>query len=81
MEVCSGGMRGNDCFTVDINPEADPALVDDGQELSKVTSAKFDRWRCDPSYNFNTAEIMFRVNLEDLENRFDSHVKGSITIY
>jgi hypothetical protein len=27
---------------VDINPEADPALVDDGQELSKVTSAKFD---------------------------------------
>lgn len=35
-------MRGNDCFTVDIKPEADPALVDDGQELSKVTSAKFD---------------------------------------
>ena len=36
IEVCSGGIRSNNCFTVDINPKADPALVDDGQELSKL---------------------------------------------
>jgi hypothetical protein len=63
IEVCSGGIRSNDCFTVDINPEADPALVDDGQELSKVANARFDRWRCDPPYNSNTAEKMYRTSL------------------
>ena len=63
IEVCSGGMRSNNCFTVDINPEADPALVDDGQELSKVANASFDRWRCDPPYNVNTAEKMYRTSL------------------
>ena len=39
----AGGMRSSDRFTVDINPEADPVLVDDGQELSKVANARFDR--------------------------------------
>jgi hypothetical protein len=63
IEVCSGGMRSNDCFTVDINPKADPALVDDGQELSKVANTRFDRWRCDPPYNANTAEKMYRTRL------------------
>ena len=63
IEVCSGDMKSNDCFTVDINPEADPVLVDDGQELSKVTNARFDRWRCDPPYNVNTAKKMYRTGL------------------
>jgi hypothetical protein len=44
IEVCSGS--GN-CFSVDINPETKPDLVDDGQKLESIPSSKFSRWRYD----------------------------------
>ena len=63
IEVCSGSMRRESCFTVDINPHTKPALVDDGQELYKVADAQFNRWRCDPPYNLATAEKMYGTGL------------------
>lgn len=63
IEVCSGSMRSADCFTVDINPDTNPALIDDGQELYKVPDAQFDRWRCYPPYNLKTAEKMYGTEL------------------
>ena len=62
IEVCSGMIRkyGNkSCFTVDINPKTNPDLVDDGQVLSSIPNAKFNRWRCDPPYNLDTAKNMY----------------------
>ena len=50
---------------MDINPETNPALVDDGQELSRVADAKFNRWQCDPPYNFHTAQLMYGTSLPD----------------
>lgn len=51
IEVCSGSIRSQDCFTVDVNPDTNPAVVDDGQELSKIAICTFMRFRCDPPYN------------------------------
>ena len=63
IEVCSGSMNSESCFTVDINPNRKPSLVDDGQKLYKVADAQFDRWRCDPPYNLATAEKMYGTGL------------------
>lgn len=63
IEVCSGSMNSESCFTVDINPNMKPSLVDDGQKLYKVADAQFDRWRCDPPYNLATAEKMYGTGL------------------
>jgi len=66
IEVCSGMIRrygDKSCFTVDINPTTNPDLVDDGQVLSPIPNAKFNRWRCDPPYNLDTAKIMYGTDL------------------
>jgi hypothetical protein len=66
IEVCSGKIRTygyNPRFTVDINPEINPDLVDDGQMLSAIASNTFDRWRCDPPYNAKTAKEMYGTGL------------------
>jgi hypothetical protein len=66
IEVCSKGVRGSKdspCFTVDINPDTKPDLVDDGQVLQHVPDNKFDRWRCDPPYNQDTAQRMYQTPL------------------
>ena len=64
IEVCSNSIRGSKnspCFTVDINPDTKPDLVDDGQVLQHVPDNKFDRWRCDPPYNQDTARKMYQT--------------------
>ena len=66
IEVCSGMTRKydyNPCLSVDINPETNPDLVDDGQTLSSIPTGKFNRWRCDPPYNIDTAKKMYRTDL------------------
>ena len=63
IEVCSGSIKRNECFTVDINADTYPMVVDDGQTLSQIANAKFNRWRCDPPYNTNTAQKMFGTEL------------------
>jgi hypothetical protein len=67
IEVCSGNIRkygvDNTCYTVDINPDTDPDLVEDGQILSSVPGNTFNRWRCDPPYNVKTAREMYRTDL------------------
>jgi hypothetical protein len=65
IEVCSHSVRGRNwshrtkissCYTVDINPETRPDLVDDGQELRLVPTIS----SIDPPYNENTARIMYK---------------------
>lgn len=72
IEVCSRSVKGikessssssPTCFTVDINPETKPDLVEDAQTLDSISDNKFDRWRCDPPYNQNTAQKMYGTNL------------------
>ena len=67
IEVCSrsvpGGNKGGHCFTVDINPDCKPDLVTDGETLEGTPSNEFNRWRCDPPYNENTAIKMYRTKL------------------
>jgi hypothetical protein len=70
IEVCSGSVRGrvngelfSTCFTIDINPETEPDLVEDAQTLNSVPNNKFNRWRCDPPYNQNTAQKMYGTSL------------------
>ena len=48
-----------DIVTVDINPDHKPDIVDDAQVLNKVESNRFNRWRCDPPYNEETARRMY----------------------
>lgn len=62
IEVCSGSVNGG-CLTVDINPVANPRIVDDGQTLVKIPNDTFNRWRCDPPYNKDTARKMYGTNL------------------
>ena len=50
-------------FAVDINPKTNPDLVDDGQILSSIPNNKFDRCRCDPPYNAQTARGMYATEL------------------
>jgi hypothetical protein len=40
IEVCSGSVNGG-CFIVDINPETNPHIVDDGQTLARIPSDTF----------------------------------------
>ena len=67
IEVCSGMIKKNkicaQCFAVDINPETNPDLVDDGQILSSIPKNTFDRWRGDPPYNLHTARKMYGTDL------------------
>jgi hypothetical protein len=66
IEVCGGMIRKyrhTSCYTVDINPETNPDLVDDAQKLSLVPGNRFDRWRGDPPYNSKTAKEMYGTNL------------------
>lgn len=71
IEVCSGSVKiyngsydgRTQCFTVDINPKTNPDLVDDGQTLSSIPNNTFDRWRCDPPYNVETAVKMYGTAL------------------
>jgi hypothetical protein len=51
------------CFTVDICPETKPDLIGDVQKLEGIPNNKFNRWRCDPPYNHNTAQKMYGTNL------------------
>jgi hypothetical protein len=62
IEVCSGSVKGG-CFTVDINPETNPKIVDDGQTLNKIPNDSFNRLREDPPYNRNTARKMYGTDL------------------
>lgn len=67
IEVCSGNIRksevDNTYYTVDINPETNPDLVEDGQILSSVPSNTFNRWRCDPPYTVKTVREMNGTDL------------------
>lgn len=67
IEVCSrsvpGGNRGGHCFTVDINPDCKPDLVTNAETLEGIADNQFNRWRCDPPYNENTAFKMYRTKL------------------
>ncbi len=66
IEVCSGMIRkyrSTSCYTVDINPEVNPDLVDDAQKLSSVPNTRFNRWRGDPPYNDKTAKQMYGTSL------------------
>jgi len=66
IEVCSGMIRKyryTSCYTVDLNPETNPDLVDDAQKLSSVPNNRFNRWRGDPPYNGKTAKEMYRISL------------------
>jgi len=67
IEVCSrsvrGGNKGGHCFTVDINPDCKPDLVNDGETLEGMPSNEFNRWRCDPPYNEATAREMYGTKL------------------
>ena len=62
IEVCSGSIAEK-CVTVDLNPETNPQIVDDGQTLYKIPNGMFNRWRCDPPYNENTARKMYGTDL------------------
>jgi hypothetical protein len=64
IEVCSGSVNG--CFTVDTNPECNPDLVADGQDLSEIPDNSFDRWRCESPYNEKTAAKMYNTKLPEL---------------
>ena len=67
IEVCSysvkGTKRSSGCFTVDINPETKPDLTGDAQTLEGIPDNKFNRWRCDPPYNQDTAQKMYGTNM------------------
>jgi hypothetical protein len=71
LEVCSRSVKetkgisssSSACFTVDINPETKPDLVGDAQTLDGIPDNKFNRWRCDPPYNQNTAQKMYGTSL------------------
>lgn len=65
IEVCSGRIKkhGDQCFAIDINPSTNPDLVDDAQILSSVSNNTFNRWRCDPPYNAETAMKMYGTAL------------------
>ena len=67
IEVCSrsvpGGNMGGHCFTVDINQECKPDLVTNGETLEGIADNEFDRWRCDPPYNKETAQKMYGTEL------------------
>lgn len=62
IEVCSHSVRGS-CFTVDINAHTKPDLLTDGQKLDGIPDGKFNRWRCDPPYNSQTAKSMYDTGL------------------
>jgi hypothetical protein len=62
IEVCSGSVNGG-CLTVDINPETNPQIVDDGQTVNKTPNDSFNRLRKDPPYNRNTARKMYDTDL------------------
>jgi hypothetical protein len=64
IEVCSGTVKNS--VTVDINPECNPDLVADGQDLSSIRDNTFSRWRCDPPYNVDTALKMYNTKLPNL---------------
>ncbi len=61
IEVCSGSDKT--CYAVDINPEVNPNLVDDGQLLSSVPNNRFSLWRGDPPFNSVTARKMYGTDL------------------
>ncbi|MGH9878492.1 MAG: hypothetical protein ACRD5H_12715 [Nitrososphaerales archaeon] len=66
IEVCSRSIVADNehtAFTVDLNPDFKPSLVTDGQTLAGVRPNKFDRWRCDPPYNSETAGKMYGSDL------------------
>ena len=67
IEVCSrsvrGGNKGGHCFTGDINPDCKPDLVTNAQTVEGIASDVFDRWRCYPPYNQDTARKMYRTEL------------------
>jgi hypothetical protein len=63
IEVCSNGVKATEdygcCFTVDINPATNPDLVCNAETLDGIADNTFDRWRCDPPYNLQTAKSMY----------------------
>ncbi|MDP9287226.1 MAG: hypothetical protein M3P08_03405 [Thermoproteota archaeon] len=66
IEVCAGMLKKHgytNCFTVDVNSNTNPDLVDDGRLLSSLQNAIFNRWRCDPPYNVKTAKKMYGTEL------------------
>lgn len=63
IEVCSNSISNEACFTVDINPEFNPALVCSGETLDGIADNSFSRWRCDPPYNHRTAKEMYGTSL------------------
>jgi hypothetical protein len=66
IEVCSGMIKKHgytNCYTVDVNPNTNPDLVDDGRLLSSLQSSIFNRWRGDPPYSERTARKMYGTDL------------------
>lgn len=68
IEVCSGHVESdNNTTTVDIfYADGGPDILADAQELRNVASDKFDRWRCDPPYNEDTAKKMYGCDMPNL---------------
>jgi hypothetical protein len=70
IEVCSnqieGLNKGGNCYTVDINPEYEPDLIADGQDLAAIPDNSYNRWRCDPPYNRKTAKEMYNCKLPNV---------------
>jgi len=62
IEVCSRSVKGG-CLSVDINPNTDADIIEDGQTLNGIWSDHFTRWRCDPPYNGATAKEMYGTDL------------------
>ena len=62
IEVCSNNSAFR-AFTVDINPDHNPNLVDDAQFCSKIEDNRFQRWRADPPYSIKRANGMYNTDL------------------
>jgi hypothetical protein len=62
IEVCSRNVT-DASMTVDIFDLPNVSYVCDGQDLQGIPSNQFDRWRCDPPYNKDTARQMYGADL------------------
>ena len=46
-------------LTVDSNSATGPDLIENAETLDGIADSTFDRWRCDPPYNLQTAKSMY----------------------
>jgi hypothetical protein len=67
IECCSrsveGYKQGGNVFTVDINRDTNSDMVANCEDLHGLKDQQFERWRCDPPYNEETARVMYGTKL------------------